>query len=52
LADLQNPANKPDLTATLRERARVDDYINNFIFLPPDEPQETLDRIRKRLATL
>ena len=52
LADLQNPANKPDLTATLRERAPVDDYINNFIFLPPDEPQETLDRIRKRLATL
>jgi FkbM family methyltransferase len=52
LADLQNPANKTDLTVSLRERPRVEDYVNNFIFLPPGEPQETLDKIRKRLAKL
>jgi FkbM family methyltransferase len=50
LANLQDPANKPDLTAALRERPRFDDYVYNFIFLPPVEPQETLDRIRRRLA--
>ena len=51
LANLQSPANRPDLTAALRERPRLDDYVINFIFLPPDEPQENLDRIRRRLAT-
>jgi FkbM family methyltransferase len=52
LANLQNPANQPDLTVSLRERPRLDDYVINFIFLPPDEPQETLDRMRRRLVTL
>src|SRR6267378_3632130 len=50
--DLQNPSNTPDLTASLRERPRFEDYINNFIFLPAGEPQGTLDRIRERLAKL
>jgi FkbM family methyltransferase len=52
VANLQNPANQPDLRASLRERPRYDDYVNNFIFLPSDEPQETLEAIRYRLATL
>jgi len=52
LANLQNPANQPNLTASLRERPPFEDYVNNFIFLPPGEPQETEDRIRQRLAKL
>ena len=52
LDDLQNPSNMADLTASLRERPRFEDYINNFIFLPADEPQGTLDGIRERLARL
>jgi FkbM family methyltransferase len=51
-ADLQNPSNMPDLTASLRERPRFEDYINNFIFLPADEPQGTLDGIREHLTKL
>ena len=42
----------PDLTASLSERPRFEDYINNFIFLPTDEPQGTFDGIRERLAKL
>jgi FkbM family methyltransferase len=52
LDDLQNPSNTPDLMASLRERPRFEDYINNFIFLPAGEPQGTLDGIRERLARL
>jgi len=52
LANVQNPANQPNLTASLRERPPFEDYVNNFIFLPPGEPQETEDRIRQRLAKL
>jgi|SRR6266851_4356817 FkbM family methyltransferase len=52
LADLQNLSNSPCLTASLRERPRFEDYVNNFLFLPVSEPQDTLDRIRERLAKL
>lgn len=52
LADMQNPLNRVTLTATLRERQKSKGYVNNFIFLPPDEPQATLDRIGERLGRL
>jgi FkbM family methyltransferase len=52
LAKLQNPVNQPDPTASLRERPQFDDYVYNFIFLPPGEPQETLDKISNCLAKL
>jgi hypothetical protein len=52
VAQLQNPANRVTLTATLRERLHSTGYVNNFIFLPPNEPRSTLDRIGERLAAL
>jgi FkbM family methyltransferase len=52
VADMQNPANMPNMTATLRERPRFESYINNFIFLPPGEPDATVHRISEHLARL
>jgi FkbM family methyltransferase len=49
---LQDPANLPDLTAPLQARRRFGHYIYNFIFLPRDEPIETLRQMSKRLAEL
>ena len=50
--ELQNPANQPELTAALHERAPLSHYIYNFIFLPPGESSETLSRMGRRLASL
>src|SRR5882672_392885 len=50
--ELQKPANLPDLTAPLQQRARFGRYIYNFIFLPPGEPTETLRRLSDRLTQL
>jgi FkbM family methyltransferase len=50
IVDLQKRANIPMLTTPLRSRARVDDYIFNFIFLPPGEADATVRRICERLA--
>lgn len=49
---LQNPADLPNLTAPLQERQRFGRYIYNFIFLPRDEPIETLRQMSKRLSEL
>jgi len=49
---LQNPADLPDLTAPLQQRQRFGRYIYNFIFLPRDEPIETLRQTSKRLSEL
>jgi len=49
---LQNPADLPDLTAPLQERQRFGRYIYNFIFLPRDEPIETLRQMSKRLSEM
>jgi FkbM family methyltransferase len=50
IADMQDPANLPDLKAPLKARLRFERYIYNFIFLPPNEPDETLCRMREQLA--
>lgn len=50
VAEMQNSANMPDLKASLRDRPSFEQYINNFIFLPPGEPIETPRRISERLA--
>jgi len=52
LADMQNPSNMPSMSAALHERPRFESYINNFIFLPPGEPDATPRRIGERLARL
>jgi len=52
VAEMQNSDNKPDLKASLRDRPSFEQYINNFIFLPPGEPDETPHRISERLARL
>ena len=52
IAELQRPSDLPDLTATLKERERFGPYIYNFIFLPRDEPIETLRQMSKRLSEL
>lgn len=49
---LQNPADLPDLTAPLQQRQRFGRYIYNFIFLPRDEPIETLRQMSQRLSEL
>lgn len=49
---LQTPRQMPDVTATLRCRTPVEDYVYNFIFLPAGEPAATVALIRKRLAHL
>ena len=52
VADMQDPQNRGLLTSTLRERVTSKGYVNNFIFLPPNEPRASLDRICERLAGL
>ena len=52
VADLQKPSNLPELTAPLEQRQRFGQYLYNFIFLPPDEPTETLRRLSDRLSRL
>lgn len=46
---MQRRDNLPDLTAPLSARDRFGCYLYNFIFLPPDEPQETLWKMSERL---
>jgi FkbM family methyltransferase len=50
--EMQDPSNLPDLTAPLQQRQRFGRYIYNFIFLPREEPEETLHRMTARLAQL
>jgi FkbM family methyltransferase len=52
IAEFQQPRNLPDLTAPLQQRERFGRYIYNFIFLPPDEPAQTLQRLSDRLSRL
>ncbi|HYX04952.1 MAG TPA: FkbM family methyltransferase, partial [Reyranella sp.] len=52
IEEFQQPANLPDLTAPLQQRERFGRYIYNFIFLPPDEPAETLQLLSDRLSQL
>ena len=52
IADMQNLANLPDLTAPLQQRQRFGRYIYNFVFLPPGESSETLRRMSDRLSQL
>lgn len=52
IPELQNPLTRGSLTSALRERAPSTRYVNNFIFLPPNESRTTLNRIRERLAML
>jgi FkbM family methyltransferase len=52
IVEMQKASDSPDLKSTLRDRPRFDNYINNFIFLPPGEPDETPHRISERLARL
>lgn len=52
IAEFQNPANLPDLTASLQARQRFGQFIYNFIFLPPQEPDLTLWRMKERLREL
>ena len=49
---IQDPANLPDLTASLQARKRFGRYVYNFIFLPSDEPQSTAWKISERLRVL
>ena len=49
---MQDPSNLPALTAPLQQRQRFGRYIYNFIFLPREEPEETLHRMTARLAQL
>jgi FkbM family methyltransferase len=49
---MQDQTNLPDLTASLTERQRFGRYIYNFIFLPPHEPESTVEKITERLRAL
>jgi hypothetical protein len=49
---MQDPSDLPDLTAPLQQRQRFGRYVYNFIFLPREEPEETLHRMTERLAQL
>ena len=49
---MQDQTNLPDLTASLTERQRFGRYIYNFIFLPPHEPESTIEKITERLHAL
>ena len=49
---MQDQTNLPDLTASLTERQRFGRYIYNFIFLPPREPESTIEKITERLRAL
>ena len=50
VSELQKRGDVPDMTAPLRGRSKLDNYIYNFIFLPPGEPDATVRRIRERLV--
>jgi FkbM family methyltransferase len=52
IAEMQQPENLPDLSAPMPARARFGRYIDNFIFLPREEPERTLMRISERLVSL
>jgi len=52
VVEMQSQTNAPDLKASLRDRPAFGHYINNFIFLPPGEPDETPQGMRKHLASL
>jgi FkbM family methyltransferase len=52
LKDMQNPADLPDLTATLEDRQRFGRYIINFIFLPGEKAPALSAAIRNRVARL
>ena len=52
IEEFQQPANLPDLTAPLQQRERFGRYIYNFIFLPPNEPVQTLRLLSDRLGQL
>ncbi len=49
---MQNPRNYPDLKASLDQRERFGRYIYNFLFFPRGEREDTLRRIRQRIARL
>ncbi len=49
---MQNTANVPNPIAPLQARQRFGKFIYNFIFLPAQEPEETIARLRERLRTL
>lgn len=49
---MQNLRDLPDLTAPLQQRQRFGRYVYNFIFLPREEPRETLQRMTERLVRL
>lgn len=51
-AEMQDPANLPDPAAPLQARERFGRFIYNFIFLPPQEPDLTLWRMKARLREL
>jgi FkbM family methyltransferase len=48
----QSPELVPDMTAALRGRVKLGDFVCNFIFLPLDDEQQTARAIRERLASL
>ena len=49
---MQDQTNLPSLTAALTERQRFGRYVYNFIFLPPNEPESTVEKIAERLRAL
>ena len=49
---MQDQSNLPSLTASLTERQRFGRYIYNFIFLPPHEPESTVEKLTERLRSL
>jgi FkbM family methyltransferase len=49
---MQNPADLPDMTATLKSRERFSRYIYNFVFLPREDAPALLGAIGERIATL
>jgi hypothetical protein len=49
---MQDQSNLPSLTASLTERQRFGRYIYNFIFLPPHEPESTIEKMTERLRAL
>jgi FkbM family methyltransferase len=52
LPEMQDPMYLPDLKAPLEERQRFERYIYNFVFLPANEPPETVHKMSERLAQL
>ena len=47
---LQTRTALPNMTTPLHRRAPLHDYVYNFIFLPPGDPEATVLRTRERLA--